>query len=60
MKYTKLIEIIFIISLGIATVLAGYVYIASAIFNDSSFNGFYTNWQFPMMLAVFTHSVLYF
>ena len=60
MKYTKLIEIIIIISLSIATLLSGYVFIISVLFNDKQFNGFYNNWQFPMLLAVFAHSFLYF
>jgi hypothetical protein len=63
MKYYKtlytILEYLIIVSLSIVTVATGIVFIITLLFKDHSYQGFYSNWQFPMLLALFT-DVIYF
>ncbi len=43
----------------IAVIGSGYILISKLIMGDKYFDGFYNNWQFPMLLAIFIDSSFY-
>ena len=59
MHFSKLLENIIVLCLFIATVGTAYIFIATLFLNDSTFSGFFTSWQFPMLLAIFIDSAFY-
>ena len=54
---SKGVKQILVICLGVAVLVSGYIFIAVEIFGNKGFTGFTSAWQFPMILAVFTHAV---
>lgn len=56
MPFSKILIRIIVISLFISLLGTGYIFITSFFFNDKTYTGFFNNWQFPMILAVFAHS----
>ena len=59
MRFNKLLEKIIILCLFIATVGTAYIFIVTIIFNDSTYAGFYSSWQFPMLMAIFIDTTFY-
>lgn len=59
MPFHKLLEIIILLSLFIATLGTGYIFMVTIIFKETSFAGFYTSWQFPMLFAIFIDAAFY-
>ena len=59
MPFYKILEYIIILCLFIATVATGYIFIVSIIFKDKTYAGFFTTWQFPMLLAIFIDAAYY-
>lgn len=59
MKLNIIIQYIVIFSLFIAMIGTGYIFIVTIIFKNTTYYGFYTNWQFPMLLAIFIDAVYY-
>ena len=63
MKYHKILylilEYLIVVSLTIVTVATGIVYFITLVFRDHSYPGFYNNWQFPMLLALFTDAIYF-
>lgn len=47
------LQFLILVSLFIAMVGTGYVMVATLFFNDPSYAGFYSTWQFPMLVAIF-------
>ena len=59
MNINKLIEYVVLLSLLIAVIGTGYIFIVTIIFRKSTFGSFYNSWQFPMLLAIFIDSAYY-
>jgi len=59
MRFNEFLEKLIQLCLFIATVGTAYIFIVSIIFNDSTYSGFYSSWQFPMLLAIFVDSTFY-
>lgn len=59
MKLNNLVETTILLSLLIATLGTGYIFIMTIIFRENTYAGFYTSWQFPMILAIFIDAAYY-
>jgi len=59
MRFNKLLEKIIILCLFIATVGTAYIFMVTIIFNQSTYAGFYSSWQFPMLMALFIDASFY-
>lgn len=59
MRFNKLLETIIILCLFIATVGTAYIFVVTIIFNEPTYAGFYSSWQFPMLLAIFIDAAFY-
>ncbi len=59
MPFNKFLEYLIILCLFIATLGTGYIFIVSIIFRDTTYAGFYSSWQFPMLFAIFIDSAFY-
>lgn len=59
MRFNKLLERIIILCLFIATVGTAYVFVVTIIFGDTTYSGFYSSWQMPMLLALFVDAAYY-
>ena len=59
MPFNKFLEYLIILCLFIATLGTGYIFIVSIIFRDTTYAGFYSSWQFPMLLAIITDATYY-
>jgi len=55
----RLLENLILLCLFIATLGTGYIFIATIIFKQTTYAGFYNSWQFPMLLAIFIDSAFY-
>jgi len=59
MRFNKLLETIIVLCLFIATLGTAYIFVVTLFFNDATYSGFFTSWQFPMLLAIFIDSAFY-
>lgn len=59
MHFNKLLESIIILCLFIATIGTGYIFVITIIFKELTYSGFFTSWQFPMLLAIFIDTAYY-
>jgi hypothetical protein len=59
MRFHKILEKLIVLCLFIATVGTTYVFIATIIFGDKSYSGFYSSWQMPMLFALFIDAAYY-
>lgn len=59
MPFKQLLESIILLCLLFATIGTGYIFIITIIFRDSTYAGFYSSWQFPMLLAILIDSAYY-
>jgi hypothetical protein len=59
MRFNKLLETTIILCLFIATVGTAYIFVVTIIFHDTTYAGFYSSWQFPMLFAIFIDSTFY-
>jgi hypothetical protein len=59
MPFYKMIEYLTVFFLLISTILTCYVFIITIIFKEKTFGGFYSSWQFPMLLALLIDAVFY-
>jgi hypothetical protein len=59
MHFNKFLEKLIVLCLFIATVGTTYVFIVTMIFGDTSFTGFYSSWQMPMLFALFIDAAYY-
>jgi len=59
MPFNKILQTIIIVSLLIATIGSAYIFVATIFFNDKAYAGFYSTWQFPMLLAIITDAAYY-
>lgn len=59
MRFNKILETIILLCLFIATLGTGYIFIVTIILKDTTYAGFYSSWQFPMLLAIFIDSAFY-
>jgi len=59
MYYSNLLEKIIMLCLFIATIGTAYIFAVTIIYKDTTYAGFYSTWQFPMLLAIFIDSAFY-
>jgi len=59
MPFNKFLEYLILLCLFIATLGTGYIFIVSIIFRHTTYAGFYSSWQFPMLFAIFIDSAFY-
>ena len=59
MRFSKVLERTIILSLFIATICTAYILIVTILFNDPTYSGFFSSWQFPMLMALFIDAVYY-
>jgi hypothetical protein len=59
MPFNKLIEYIVIVSLFIATLGTGFIFFETIVLRKNTYAGFYSSWQFPMLVAILIDSTLY-
>lgn len=59
MRLNKLLETIIILCLFIATLGTAYIFVVTIIFNKPTYAGFYSSWQFPMLMAIFIDACCY-
>jgi hypothetical protein len=59
MSFDKLIKNVVIISLIIAVIGTGIIFFESIILKKKIYKGFYTTWQFPMLLAILIDAMLH-
>lgn len=59
MRFNKILETIILLCLFIATLGTAYIFVVTIILNDTTYAGFYSSWQFPMLLAIFIDSAFY-
>ena len=58
-RFRTYLEPITLLSLLVAVICTGYIFIATIIFKDTTYAGFYNSWQFPMLLAIFIDAAYY-
>jgi hypothetical protein len=58
-SYIIILEYITLLTLLIATICSGYIFIETNVFKSKNFTGFYNNWQFPMLLAMYSDLAYY-
>lgn len=59
MSPNKLLEQIMLLALLVATILSGYVFIVTIILKQTTYAGFFSSWQFPMLVAIFIDAAFY-
>jgi len=59
MGSVKIIEPIMLFVLLIATLLSGYIFIVTIIFQQTTYAGIFSSWQFPMLVAIFIDAAFY-
>lgn len=59
MSQNKLLEQLMLIALLVATILSGYVFVVTIIFKQTTYAGFFSSWQFPMLIAIFIDAAFY-
>jgi hypothetical protein len=59
MQFNKILEKIILVSLFIATVGTGYIFFETIVLKKLTYIGFFSSWQFPMLLAIFIDSAFY-
>lgn len=59
MRVHKVMEYVVLLGLFIAVIGTGYMFIATLIFKDLQFSGFFNTWHFPMLLAIFIDIAYY-
>lgn len=59
MRFHKFLEKLIVLCLFIATLGTTYIFIMTIIFNDTSYSGFYSSWQMPMLFALFIDAAYY-
>jgi low affinity Fe/Cu permease len=55
----ELIKYIFVISTGLATICALYIFLATIVWKEKGFVGFHNNWQLPMVFALLIDALYY-
>ena len=59
MRFRSFLVRLILLALLVAVLGTGYIFVASIIFKDTSYAGFYNSWQFPMLLAIFIDAAYY-
>ena len=59
MRFRTFLVRLILLSLLAAVIGTGYIFVATIIFKDTSYAGFYNSWQFPMLLAIFIDAAYY-
>ena len=59
MRFRSLVVRLILLALLVAVIGTGYIFVATIIFKDTSYAGFYNSWQFPMLLAIFIDAAYY-
>ena len=59
MRFRTFLVRLILLALLAAVIGTGYIVVATIIFKDTSYAGFYNSWQFPMLLAIFIDAAYY-
>lgn len=59
MRASKILEKVIILCLFIATVCSTYIFAVTIIFEETTYSGFFSSWQMPMLLALFVDAAYY-
>jgi hypothetical protein len=59
MRFRTFLVRLILLSLLAAVIGTGYIFVATIIFKDTTYAGFYNSWQFPMPLAIFIDAAYY-
>jgi len=59
MRFRSLLVRLILLALLVAVIGTGYIFVATIIFKDTTYAGFYNSWQFPMLLAIFIDAAYY-
>jgi hypothetical protein len=59
MRFRTFLVRLILLALLAAVIGTGYIFVATIIFKDTSYAGFYNSWQFPMLLAIFIDAAYY-
>jgi hypothetical protein len=59
MRFRSLVVRLILLALLVAVIGTGYIFVATIIFKDTTYAGFYNSWQFPMLLAIFIDAAYY-
>ena len=57
MYFNVFVEYMILISLFIATIGTGYIFIVTIFLKDKTYIKFYNNWQFPMLMSILADCV---
>jgi hypothetical protein len=59
MRFRTFLVRLILLALLAAVIGTGYIFVATIIFKDTAYAGFYNSWQFPMLLAIFIDAAYY-
>ncbi len=59
MRFRTFLVRLILLALLAAVIGTGYIFVATIIFKDTTYAGFYNSWQFPMLLAIFIDAAYY-
>ena len=59
MRFRNFLVRLILLALLVAVIGTGYIFVASIVFKDTTYSGFYNSWQFPMLLAIFIDAAYY-
>jgi hypothetical protein len=59
MRFRSFLVRLILLALLVAVIGTGYIFVASIVFKDTTYAGFYNSWQFPMLLAIFIDAAYY-
>ena len=59
MQFNKLVEKMILLGLLVSVIGTVYIFIVTIVLHETTFAGFYSTWQFPMLLAIFIDTAFY-
>jgi phosphatidylserine synthase len=59
MSVNNILKKVIILCLFIATVCSAYIFAVTIIFEKTTYSGFFSSWQMPMLLALFVDAAYY-
>ena len=59
MRFRSLVVRLILLALLVAVIGTGYIFIVTIVLRETTFAGFYSTWQFPMLLAIFIDTAFY-
>jgi hypothetical protein len=59
MRFRNFLVRLILLALLVAAMGTGYIFVATIVFKDTTYAGFFNSWQFPMLLAIFIDAAYY-